>query len=214
MKHLEAATEPATEPVALRQPREPILGISTNLLYDATYIPGYGFTSIPSLSVEYYPAKGKYTFGGDVDWSNWRHPEDHRYMQIHSVSLHARYYLKPKQNCFKGLYLQGSANVAEFGVGWNEKGWEGEGVGISLGGGHKWSFGCIYIDAGIAFGGFYSRFDSYTWGNDATGWYYYDYVGDPDDFEPRLKRWLWIGPTRLQVSLGVDLFNRNCRKKK
>lgn len=205
---------PVAEPAALRQPREPILGISTNLLYDATYVPGYGFTSIPSLSIDYYPAEGKYTFGGDVDWSAWKHPEDHRYMQIHNVSLHARYYLKPKQNYFKGLYLQGSANVAEFGVGWNERGWEGEGLGFSLGGGHKWNFGCIYIDAGLLLGAFYSRFDSYTWGNDATGWYYYDYAGDPDEFIPRLKRWLWIGPTRLQVSLGVELFNRRHKKVK
>ena len=199
---------------APRRERIPILGLSTNLLYDATYIPGYGFTSIPSLSVEYYPANGHWTFGGDVEWPNWKHFDEHRYMQIHNIGLWSRYYFKPGENRFNGWYVSGGANAAAFGLGWNEKGWEGEGVGISLGGGHKWTFGCIFIDAGIAFGAFYSRYDSYTWGNDATGWYYYDYVGDPDDFEPRLKRWLWIGPTRLQVSIGVDLFNRYCRKKK
>ena len=67
---------------------------------------------------------------------------------------------------------------------------------------------------GLALGVFYSRFDSYTWGNDATKWYYYDYVGDPEAFKPRSKRWLWLGPTRLQVSIGVDLFNRNRKKSK
>lgn len=202
----------ATKP-ARRRDYVPVLGVSTNLLYDATYIHGYGFTSIPSLSVEYYPARGNWTVGADVEWPNWRHFDEHRYMQIHNVGLWGRYYLKPGQNRFNGWYVSGSLNTAAFGLGWNEKGWEGEGVGMSAGAGHKWTFGRIYIDAGLALGGFYSRFDSYTWGNDATGWYYYDYAGDPDEFTPRLKRWLWIGPTRLQVSLGVDLFDRNRKRK-
>ena len=38
----------------------PVIGISTNLPYDITYIPGYGLTSVPSLSLEYYPSKGKF----------------------------------------------------------------------------------------------------------------------------------------------------------
>ena len=59
---------------------------------------------------------------------------------------------------------------------------------------------------------FYARYDSYTWGGDATGRYYYDYVGDPEKFVPRSKRWLWLGPTRIQATVGIDLFNRNRRK--
>ena len=190
----------------------PVIGIGTNLLYDATYIPGYGFTSIPSATLEYYPESGKYTIGADVEWPNWRHEDEHRFFQIHNVTLWGRYYFNPEQYRFNGWYLSGSANGAMYGVGWNKKGWQGEGLGISLGGGHKWTFGRIYIDAGLALGVFYARYDSFTWGNDATGWYYYDYVGDPETFEPRLKRWLWLGPTRLQVTLGVDLFNRNRKK--
>ena len=46
------------------------------------------------------------------------------------------------------------------------------------------------------------------WGNDATGRYYYDYSGDPDLFIERNKRLLWFGPTRVYISLGIDLFNR------
>ena len=194
------------------KPIWPIIGIGTNLLYDATYIPNYGFTSIPSATIEYYPESGHYTIGADVEWPNWRHPDEHRFFQIHNVSLWGRYYFNPEQYRFNGWYLSGAANGAMFGVGFNKKGWSGEGLGISVGGGHKWTFGRIYIDAGLALGVFYARYDSYTWGNDATGWYYYDYAGDPDDFKPRLKRWLWLGPTRLQVTLGVDLFNRNRKK--
>ncbi|MBO4466400.1 MAG: DUF3575 domain-containing protein [Bacteroidales bacterium] len=196
------------------KPFWPVIGIGTNLLYDATYIPGYGFTSIPSATLEYYPESGKYTIGADVEWPNWKHADEHRYFQVHNISLWGRYYFNPEQYRFNGWYLSGSANGAMFGVGWNKKGWNGEGLGISVGGGHKWTFGRIYIDAGLALGVFYARYDSYTWGGDATGWYYYDYAGDPDDFEPRLKRWLWLGPTRLQVTIGVDLFNRNHIKRK
>ena len=198
----------------VKLPAYPVLGISTNLLYDATYIPGYGFTSIPSLSVEYYPVGGNVTFGADVEWPNWKHADEHRYFQVHNITLWGRYYFKPEQYRFNGWYVGGSANAAQFGVGWNKKGWEGEGLGISVLGGHKWTFGRIYIDMGLSLGVFYSRFDSYTWGNDATKWYYYDYVGDPEKFKPRSKRWLWMGPTRLQVSIGVDLFNRNRKKSK
>ena len=190
----------------------PIIGVGTNLLYDLTYIPNYGLTSIPSATLEYYPESGHYTIGTDVEWPNWRHPDEHRFFQIHNISLWGRYYFNPEQYRFNGWYLSGAANGAMFGVGFNKKGWSGEGLGISVGGGHKWTFGRIYVDAGLALGVFYARYDSYTWGNDATGWYYYDYIGDPETFEPRLKRWLWLGPTRLQVTLGVDLFNRNRKK--
>ena len=195
-------------------PLWPIIGLSTNLIYDATYIPGYGFTSIPSVSLEYYPVGGHVTVGADVEWPSWKHADEHRYFQIHNITLWGRYYFKPEQYRFNGWYVGGSANTAQFGVGWNKKGWVGEGLGLSVLGGHKWTFGRIYIDMGLALGAFYSRFDSYTWGNDATKWYYYDYVGDPEAFMPRSKRWLWLGPTRLQVSIGVDLFNRNRKKNK
>ena len=215
----EAVAEPATtvepaKPYKTCKPLIPVLAVSTNLLYDLTYIPGYGLTSIPSLSIEYYPSAGRWTFGADVEWPNWTHPDDHRYLQIHNIGLWGRYYFKPIENRFRGWYAGGCLNATQYGIGWNNKGWEGEGLALSVLGGHKWTFGRIYVDAGLALGVFYSRFDSYTWGNDATGWYYYDYIGDPEAFEPRSKRLLWFGPTRLQVSIGLDLFNRNRKKDK
>lgn len=186
----------------------PVIGISTNLIYDATYIPHYGFTSVPSFSLEYYPAGGRWTFGADVDWSHWLHYDTHRFNQIHNITLHARRYFSTGEEGFRGLYLKGSLNGAEYGLGWDAHGWEGELLGISAGIGHKWNWGCFFLDMGADLGFMYSRYDPYVWGADATGWYYYDYAGNPDDFQPRSKGWTWFGPTRAYISVGFDIFRR------
>ena len=198
---------PASDNTAKRR-FSPVIGISTNLLFDATYIPGYGFTSVPSFSLEYYPARGHWTFGADVDWSHWLHYDTHRFNQIHNISIHTRRYFKSGENGFKGLYLQGALNAAEYGLGWDAHGWEGELLGANLGAGYKINFGRFFIDMGLDVGYFYSRNDPYVWGDDATGWYYYDYVGDPAQFAPRQKGFQWFGPTRAYISIGLDLFNR------
>lgn len=208
--------EPAPEPEPLptvpaapaAKPWKPIIGLSTNLLYDATYLPHYGFTSIPSFSLEYYPAKGRYTFGADLDISHWLHPEEHRYNQIHNLTLWGRRYFNPTEDRYRGLYLLAGLNAAEYGLGWDEHGWEGEGLGLSAGIGHKWTFGHFYLDLGIAAGAFISRYDPYVWGNDPTQRYYYDYNGDPAEFKPRRMVLNWFGPTRAYFSFGIDLFNR------
>ena len=191
-----------------RQPCKPLLGVSTNLIYDATFIPHYGFTSVPSFSIEYYPDRGNWTFGADVDWSHWLHYEDHRFNQIHNITLNARRYFKSGEDSFKGLYLLGNINTVQYGLGWDAKGWEGEAVGLSAGIGNKWRFARIYIDVGVCVGALYSRFDPYVWGNDATKWYYYDYIGKPEDFRERSKSLLWLGPTRAWISIGFDLLMR------
>lgn len=188
----------------------PRIGISTNIPYDITYIPNYGITSVPSFSLEYYPRHGKYTMGADLEIPMWRHPApEHRYMQIQNLTLWVRRYFKPVQNRFRGTYLLASANAARYGIGWNAKGWEGEGLGASLGGGYKFLLGKrLFLDLGGAIGFFYSAYDPFVWGNDATGRYYYDYAGDPTQFSRRRKRLFWAGPTRVFISLGIDLFDR------
>ncbi|MBP5302676.1 MAG: hypothetical protein J6Y88_05455, partial [Bacteroidales bacterium] len=72
----------------------PVIGLSSNLLYDITYIPNLGVTSVPSFGIEFYPAKGHWTFGADVDWSHWRHYDSHRFNQIHNITLSTRRYFK------------------------------------------------------------------------------------------------------------------------
>jgi hypothetical protein len=196
-----------------RHERKPLLGISTNLIYDATYIPHYGFTSIPSLSLEYYPYNGRWTIGADVEWPMWRHWDTHDFMQINNITLWVRRYFSPDLQLYKGAYLFGNVNAVQYGIGWDDKGWEGEGLGGSLGIGYKKYFGNsrFYFDTGLAAGVFWSQYDPYVWGNEATGWYYYDYAGKPEDFRERGKRLLWFGPTRLYFSIGYDLLMRKKR---
>ena len=219
--------QPDTAITAASQPIEtpapvlfhPAIGISTNLPYDITYIPHYGFTSIPNVSLEYYPASGHWTFGADLDFSHWRHYGSHRFNQIHNLTLNARRYFKStgsisdannEVSSFYGLYLSGSINGAQYGLGWNAKGWEGEGLGASVGIGYKWALGPrMYLDLGASAGFFYSRYDPFVWGNDPTGWYYYDYSGDPADFVRRRMSLSWFGPTRIYISLGINLFDRS-----
>ena len=208
----ESAQLPDSKPVG-RHDRVPLLGISTNLLYDATYIPGYGFTSIPSISLEYYPNNGRWTVGADVEWPMWKHWDRHDFMQINNVTLWVRRYFSPDPHLYKGTYLFGNLNSVQYGMGWKDKGWEGEGLGGSLGLGYKKYFGRsrFFFDTGLAVGVFWSQYDPYVWGNEATGWYYYDYAGKPEDFRERSKRLLWFGPTRLYFSIGYDLLMRKRR---
>ena len=211
------ATEPSGPAI-----RRPAIGISTNLIYDLTYLPHYGLTSIPNVSVEYYPASGHWTYGIDIDFSHWRHYDSHRFNQIHNLTLSTRRYFKSagsishstnQDYSFYGLYLSGSINGAQYGLGWNAKGWEGEGLGASVGIGYKWALGPrMYLDLGASAGFFYSRYDPFVWGNDPTGWYYYNYSGDPADFVRRRMSLSWFGPTRVYISLGINLFDRNNKK--
>ena len=202
---------PAVIPSEVEEsPRRPVLGISTNIPYDITWIPQYGLTSVPSFSVEYYPVKGKYAFGADLELSHWLHPDEHRYNQIHNLTLWGRRYFKRTEDRFKGAYLLANLNAAEYGIGMNAgKGWEGEGIGASVGGGWKVYIGKhFFLDMGGALGAFYSWYDPYVWGNDATGRYYYDYSGAPEDFVKRSKRLLWFGPTRVYFSVGIDFYGK------
>ena len=187
------------------------VGASTNLLYDAAYVPGYGFTSIPSVSLEFYPKTGRWTFGFDVEWPMWNHPDTHRYLQINNLTAWTRCYFKnadaPR---IHGWYALVSVNAARYGIGLKSaRGWEGEGLGASLGVGHKWALGRHFtLDLGLALGVFYSGYDPYVWGDDATGWYYYDYEGDPAAFKKRNQRLLWWGPTRIYLNIGFDFWSR------
>ena len=187
----------------------PVIGLSTNIPYDITYIPNYGVTSIPSVSLEFYPRRGHFTLGADVEWPMWQHPDTHRYMQVNNITLWTRFYFKAAQPRFKGAYLLLNANAARYGIGWDAKGWEGEGLGASLGVGYKFKLGKrMFLDMGLAAGAFYSGYDPYVWGDDANHWYYYDYYGNTADFTKRNHRFFWAGPTRVYINIGVDLFNR------
>ena len=187
-----------------------LLGVSTNLLYDICYIKGYGLTSIPSFSLEYYPKQGHWTLGADVEWPMWQHYDTYRFLQINNVTLWGRRYFKARENeeaRYAGAYVLASANVARYGIGWDKKGWKGEALGLSGGIGWKHYFGRsrFYFDTGVALGLLYSRYDPYVWGDDITDWFYYDYTGDPDEFHKRRMALTWLGPTRAYISIGFDI---------
>ena len=206
----EGPTEPSVpDSPKIKLDKRPILGIGTNLIYDATYIPNYGFTSVPSFNVEYYPAgPTHYSFGGNVEWPMWRHRDTHKYMQLQNIGLWARRYFKPQEGHFEGLYMSAGANAYRYGIGWDAKGWEGEGLGASVGIGYKKMIGRSrwWFDTGIDLGGLVSKYDPYVYGFDATGRYYYDYGGKPEDFQERQHLMLWFGPTRAYFSIGLDIF--------
>ena len=214
-----APTDTAATPAdtyTVRRGFIPAAGISTNLPYDITYVPGYGVTSIPSLSFEYYPAsRGRWTYGFDIEWPMWKHWNSQRFMQINNITVWGRRYFSDPEVRPQRTYLFGSLNATRFGVGFKQHGWIGEGLGASVGAGYKWPIGKsrFWFDAGGALGVFWSLYDPYVYGNDALGWYYYDYGGKPEDFKERNNGWLWFGPTRIYFSIGVDLFNRNRRAK-
>ena len=196
-------------PVELFVPR---LGISTNIPYDITWMPGHGVTSVPSVSVEYYPEDGRWSFGADFECAAWRRPKEHSYIQLYNLTPWARRWFREPRvgERFHGWYALGSLNATRYGIGQGpEKGWEGEGLGASLGIGHKWLLGKrMTLDMGLALGLFYSGYDPYVWGDDATGRYYYDYFGDSDTFVKRNQRFFWAGPTRIYINIGFDLWNR------
>ncbi len=204
---------PAETDTAATRASRPIIGISTNLPYDVTWIPGYGVTSIPSVSLEFYPKNWKhFTLGADVEWPMWKHWDTHRFMQINNITLWTRRYFRTRacEESAKGFYLLANVNAARFGIGFDaDRGWQGEGLGTSLGAGHRWTWGRFFIDAGLALGYFYARYDPYVWGNDAMGWYYYDYTGDPEEFVPRRMALHWFGPTRVYISIGFDIAKKN-----
>ena len=214
---LSGNAQPRRNDCAVSDTTRPVLSLSTNILYDVTYIPNYGMTSIPSLSLEYYPKNyGRFSFGADVEWPMWRHWDEHRFFQIQNVTLNMRwYFMKNYHHDYRGLYAIANVNGARYGIGFNaDRGWQGEGIGASLGIGYKHGlFGSdrLFWDTGLTVGYLHSRYDPYVWGNDPTDRYYYDYYGLPEDFRKRNHALDWFGPMRIWFSIGVDLF---CRKSK
>lgn len=204
--------------VARGQEFSRIIAVSTNIPYDICFVPGYGLTSIPSFSLEYYPAdKQRWSLGLDAEFPWWKHPEEHRYLQINALTLSGRwYFLKNYRGDYKGLYALASAEAGRYGIGFDAKGWEGEALGASAGLGFKHRIGKpaspFFFDCGVSLGYIYLRYDPYIWGDDSTRHYYYDWSGLPEDFVKRNKGRDWWGPTRIWLSVGIELFKRKTER--
>lgn len=206
--------------------RPHMLSLSSNLLYDAFYMPGYGWAPMVNLNAEFYPLRGNFTFRAGFTFPYYHRWSRHKFFQIRDYHLEVRRYFNPGL-LHTGTYLGAFINANKYGIGLGpDKGWEGEGAGASLKlgyvlplGGGRWR-----LDFHIAAGGYYTRFDPYVWGNPVTGEidgkYYYDYTGAIADFNKRSHRRWWLGPTEVGVTLTFDLLyyrilggGASCRRK-
>ena len=193
--------------------RRHLIAIRTNLLHDFLYVPQFGFAPGGNIQLEYYPLSGHYTFNAGFTFTNHRHWETHKFMQIRDAQLELRRYFKG-QGQFIGTYLSAYAEGMVYGIGFSEtKGWEGEGGGAGLGLGHTFKLnkrGSLRMELSANFGFFLTRYDPYVWGNGNVidGKYYYDYHGSISDFKKRNHQFLWFGPTNAGIHLTYDIIYR------
>lgn len=204
--------------------RREMLSVKTNFLEWAAYVPGYGQCPIPNVSIEYYPLHGHYTLGASFDCPWWiGNTTNHKYFELRNYTVEGRYYLRNSdlsyvdhKAAFKGLYFSAYGNAFLYQIGFNaKKGWVGEGLGAGLGLGYvlplsrkqHWR-----LEFGATFGFFWTKYDPFVYGcpveNIEDGLYYYNYTGDADLFKERQHRFLWLGPTRVGISLTYDLLYR------
>lgn len=193
--------------------RRHLIAIRTNLLHDFLYVPQFGFAPGGNIQLEYYPLSGHYTFNAGFTFTNHRHWDTHKFMQIRDAQLELRRYFKG-QGQFIGTYLSAYAEGMVYGIGFSEtKGWEGEGGGAGLGLGHTFKLnkrGSLRMELSANFGFFLTRYDPYVWGNGNVidGKYYYDYHGSISDFKRRNHQFLWFGPTNAGIHLTYDIIYR------
>ena len=188
-----------------------MIALRTNLLHDFLYVPQFGFAPGANIQAEYYPESGNYTFNAGFTFTNHRHWSSQKFFQIRDFQLEARRYFKGGGE-FIGPYLDGYLEFMKYGIGFSRtKGWQGEGGGAGIGAGYTCNLnkrGNLRLELSLNLGVFVTRYDPYVWGDDATGWYYYDYEGDPAAFKKRNQRLLWWGPTRIYLNIGFDFWSR------
>lgn len=208
-----------------QRPLEPIerrhmLALSSNVLYDAFYMPQYGMAPMPNINAEFFPRRGNFTFRFQFLFPYYHRWSSHKFFQIRDYHLEARYYFRPGWY-HTGWYLGAYANVNKYGIGLSAtKGWEGEGWGAALKVGYVMRLGRSKrwrVDFHLAAGGYVTRYDPYVYGNPITGEYdgdyYYDWAGGSQDFHRRNHRFSWLGPTEAGITISYDLlFWRRCRK--
>lgn len=208
------ATEAAQEWARMSAPRQHMLAVSTNLLYDMFYMPQYGWAPMPNVGIEFFPRSGQWTLRGQFLFPYYHKWGKNKFFQIRDYHVEVRRYFRPGL-WHTGWYLALYANVNKYGIGLSaRKGWQGEGWGGALRAGYVWRLGGRWrIEAHAAVGGYVTRYDPYVYGNPITGEvtgndredYYYDYTGDNEDFRRRNHRFSWLGPTDLGITISYDL---------
>ena len=203
--------------VTLDSPRRHMIALRTNLLHDLLYVPQFGFAPGANIQLEYYPMSGHYTMNAGFTFTNHRHWDTHKFMQIRDLQLELRRYFKGGGQ-FIGTFLNAYAEGMIYGIGFGKtKGWEGEGGGAGVGVGHTWALnkrGNLRLEASINIGAFITRYDPYIYsnGNKTDGKYYYDYQGVISKFKKRNHQFVWFGPTNAGLHITYDIIYRKQRK--
>ena len=201
--------------VAQDSPRRHMIALRTNLLHDFLYVPQFGFAPGANVQLEYYPLSGHYTMNAGFTFTNHRHWDTHKFMQIRDLQLELRRYFKGGGQ-FLGTYLGAYAEGMVYGIGFSAtKGWEGEGGGAGLTIGHTCKLnkkGSLRLEFSLSAGAFITVYDPYVWGNPINGTidglYYYDYHGSTSSFKERNHRFMWFGPTNAGIHLTYDIIYR------
>jgi len=202
-------------------PQEPrhMIALRTNLLHDLLYVPQFGFAPGANIQAEYYPLSGNYTFNAGFTFTNHRHWDEQKFMQIRDFQLSVRRYFKGEGE-FVGPYVDGYAEFMKYGIGFGpDKGWQGEGGGAGVGAGYTWNLnkrGNLRLEVSLNLGLFVTRYDPYVWGDsnggEGHGLYYYDYHGSISDFKERNHRFVWLGPTNAGVHITYDIIYRKQKR--
>lgn len=204
----EPKPEPEPEPVVVESPGpkatlqvEPkpfasagntLLGVGTNLLYDA----------VTAANVSLDIPLGKHmdlTANFMFPW--WKDRSKDFAFQIVHLDLGARYYFKGweqlDQRVFNGWFVSGSAGLGYYDIApWGD-GVQGEEIKFSLGGGYTWKLGNWWrLSAELGVGGLFSRFRSYEAQSPTVLM-----VKNQGDL-------IYWGPTNAQVSLTYLLHKR------
>lgn len=216
---VQADTVPAEKPVETR--RRELLSLKTNLLFDAAWVPGYDdWCPIPNVAVEYYPLKGHLTYGFSLDFPWWSHYDEHKYFQVMNFQFDSRYYFHESRSegaAFRGLFANAYVHAGYASICFDaDRGWMGEGLGGGLGIGYvlpisrkqHWR-----LEFAAQFGAVWCGYDPYLYESpvqpaEHDNLYYYRWTQDASLFQPRMYRWMWIGPTRIAITLSADIFYR------
>lgn len=175
---------------------------------------GVDLLSLPSGEVE-FGAGGKRTVAVTLGGPWFRDRDTHRYLQITSLQPELRWHRS--DSLFKGPFVGVYDGVQRYGVGLDgSRGWQGEAAGGGLSFGWEWLCGRerrLSVSLSAQMGLLATRYDNYVWGDPVTGTvdghYYYDWKGLAEDFVSRRGRYVWLGPTRVGISVRYVFKRRN-----
>ena len=170
----------------------PVLALKTNLLADIAL--GLNVEAeLPLDSLHRWTLMGEY-WG---PWYVWHHNARAYELQVAGLELRRWLSARCQHDAFSGWFAGIYAGVGRYDLEWNSEGNQGEFLSGGLSGGYCWRLSrCFRLEASAALGVLWERRSHYTGHfNDTHLLWEYD------------KRDLYIGPTKLKVSL-VWLLNR------